>query len=152
MKKIYLLAILLIASVYLIGCTQQATTEKTPTVPTSPETKAVQKDIEKAPKSPVTKTLTPTPQIKEFNVQAFRFSFNPAVIEVKEGDKVILHLTSTDVPHGFGLPDFGINEALNPGETKTVEFIADKKGTFTFRCTIPCGSGHSGMSGKLIVQ
>jgi cytochrome c oxidase subunit 2 len=34
----------------------------------------------------------------------------------------------------------------------TAEFVASKKGTFSYRCSIPCGHGHGGMEGTLIVQ
>ena len=36
-------------------------------------------------------------------------------------------------------------------ETKKVEFVADKAGTFSFRCSVPCGSGHQLMQGTLVV-
>jgi heme/copper-type cytochrome/quinol oxidase subunit 2 len=32
-----------------------------------------------------------------------------------------------------------------------VTFVADKAGTFTWRCNIPCGAGHQHMTGKLVV-
>ncbi len=57
-----------------------------------------------------------------------------------------------DVPHGFKLKEFGIDEKLNPGEEVTVEFIANKTGEFEFYCNVQCGAGHSDMRGKLIVE
>ena len=59
---------------------------------------------------------------------------------------------SVDVAHGFSLLDFNVNENLEPGKEITVEFIADKKGTFTFYCSVPCGANHKEMKGKLIVK
>lgn len=89
---------------------------------------------------------------KEFVVTAKQWSFSPATIKVKKGDKVVLKITSTDVSHGFNLPTFNINETLEPGKTKTVEFVADKTGTFTFSCSVACGAGHKAMTGTLIVE
>jgi len=90
--------------------------------------------------------------VKEFDVTAKRWEFDPDPIKVNEGDKVILNIKSIDVAHGIAIPDFGISARLNPGKETRVEFIADKKGTFTFFCNVQCGSGHSLMRGQLIVE
>lgn len=90
--------------------------------------------------------------LKEFTITAKRFEFNPSTISVNEGDKVRLKITSLDVTHGFSLPSFNINKDLKPGEEVIIEFTADKVGTFTFACSVVCGSGHGSMNGKLIVK
>ncbi len=93
-------------------------------------------------------------EIKEFNVIAKQWEFVPNVIEVNKGDKVRLKVTSVDVTHGIGLPDFGVDSVrLPPNETKIVEFVADKTGTFnTMICTVFCGSGHNDMKGSIVVR
>ncbi len=73
------------------------------------------------------------------------------MITVKKGEQVRLNITSIDVTHGFSIPDFGVNTSLVPNQTNTVEFTATKTGTFSFFCSIFCGSGHSGMRGTLQV-
>jgi len=90
--------------------------------------------------------------VKEFRITARQFSFTPGEIEVKKGDTVRLIITSADVPHGFAIPEYGINEVLMPGEIVSVEFIADKEGTFTAYCSIYCGTGHSEMESRFIVN
>ncbi len=98
-------------------------------------------------------SLTTNPQnTVTIDVIANQFSFNPNPIRVKYGDRVVLNITSQDVTHGFALPDFGINAILNPGETTTVEFVANKRGRFGFYCSVPCGVGHVGMRGNIIVE
>lgn len=92
------------------------------------------------------------PATKTFDVTASQFEFSPSTITVSKGDTVVLNLTSEDVPHGFSLADFNISETLTPGKTKQVTFVADQVGTFSFSCSIVCGSGHSAMKGSLIVQ
>ena len=79
---------------------------------------------------------------------------SPPVIRVNKGDRVVLKLTSSDVVHGFSLKDFGIfiNDGIHPGKPRTVSFIADKAGTFTFACNAICGSRHENMSGTIIVN
>jgi len=94
----------------------------------------------------------PDPQIKEIDVIAKRWEFSPNPIRVRKGDTVILNIESIDVAHGFGLPDFGISERLNPGKTVRIEFIADKRGVFRLFCNVQCGSGHGSMFGQLIVE
>ncbi len=91
-------------------------------------------------------------EVAEINMKAKKWEFIPDTITVKEGTKVVLSIESIDVSHGILLPEFGINESLKPGKLTTVEFIADKKGTFSFSCNVYCGSGHNNMKGTLIVE
>jgi cytochrome c oxidase subunit 2 len=90
--------------------------------------------------------------IRIIEIKASRYKFSPDPIVVKLGEKVRLVLTSTDVAHGLSLPPFRVNIIAAPGQAKTVEFIADKKGTFHAHCSIYCGPGHAGMHATLIVQ
>jgi cytochrome c oxidase subunit 2 len=92
-----------------------------------------------------------TGELKEFNVVAFQWGYEPSTITVNKGDKVRITATSRDVPHGFAINEYGVNLYLDGKTPKTVEFIADKAGTFTIYCNIPCGQGHSSMRGRLIV-
>ena len=91
-------------------------------------------------------------EVKEFKMTAKQFVFEPSTIEVNKGDKVKLIVTSTDVPHGIAIPEYGINQRLEPGKPATIEFTADKQGTFTAFCSVLCGAGHKDMRGKIIVK
>ena len=64
--------------------------------------------------------------VKEFDMTAKQWDFEPSTIEVNQGDTVKLHIESIDVIHGIALPAFGINENLEPGKTVDIEFVADK--------------------------
>ena len=79
------------------------------------------------------------------------FAFYPNQIAVHVGQPLRLYLTSVDVKHGFYLPDFKINKEVNPGQLTVVEFTPNKKGEYLFRCSVFCGIGHIGMTGKLFV-
>jgi nitrous-oxide reductase len=87
---------------------------------------------------------------------AVRSSFEPNKIEVNQGDKVVVHITNieqtTDELHGFGLNEYNINIVIDPGETKTVEFVADKPGVFPFYCTNFCSALHQEMQGYMLVK
>lgn len=98
------------------------------------------------------KPQTGSDGIKEFTMTAKQWKFDPNTIEVNQGDLVRLSVTSLDVTHGLAIPDYGIDEGLYPGQTVDIEFVADRKGTFPFACSVSCGVGHSGMVGKLIVN
>lgn len=91
-------------------------------------------------------------EIKEFTMTAKQWKFEPNTITVNQGDLVRLKITSIDVAHGIAIPGYRINEYLSPGQTISIEFTADRKGTFPFACSVSCGVGHSGMSGKIIVK
>jgi len=88
----------------------------------------------------------------EIKMTAKKYQFDPNVITVKKGDHVKLIITALDRNHGFKLEAFGINQKLEKGEVTTIEFTADKTGTFPFKCSEVCGLGHGKMKGKLVVQ
>jgi len=85
-----------------------------------------------------------------------RSHFTPDIVQAKVGDKVIIHLTNTertpDATHGFAIPTRNVMLSLDPGESTTVEFIADKPGSFSFYCTEFCSALHLEMQGWLIVE
>jgi nitrous-oxide reductase len=87
---------------------------------------------------------------------AVRSSFAPTDFEVTQGDEVTVAVTNieqtTDELHGFALLDYNINIVIDPGETKTVTFKADKPGVFPFYCTNFCSALHQEMQGYLIVK
>lgn len=85
-------------------------------------------------------------------ITAERFRFTPDIIHVKGGTLVHLDLKATNGTHGFQLSEYGIDESLDEGETKVIEFVAQQKGEFAFRCSHFCGLGHFGMKGTLIVE
>lgn len=114
--------------------------------PVSPPTAQKQKTT-----PPPTEQKPAASQVKEFTMTAKNWDFEPSNISVKKGDKVRLHIKSVDVDHGFTLAAFGVSTTLKPGETKTVEFVADKVGNHSFFCSVFCGAGHKEMRGTLTV-
>jgi nitrous-oxide reductase len=87
---------------------------------------------------------------------AVRSNFEPNKIEVNEGDKVTIHLTNieqtTDELHGIAIAEYNINVVVDPGETKTIEFVASKPGVFPYYCTNFCSALHQEMQGYLLVK
>ncbi|MCM8800337.1 MAG: cupredoxin domain-containing protein, partial [Candidatus Omnitrophica bacterium] len=85
-------------------------------------------------------------------LEAYQYGFSPDPVIVKKGDIVKLEITSQDVSHGVYIREYGINISVKKGETKRIEFLADKVGEFDILCSVYCGSGHSQMKAKLIVE
>jgi nitrous-oxide reductase len=85
-----------------------------------------------------------------------RSNFRPDTIRVRRGDTVILHITNTekirDATHGFAIPQYNVQMSVDPGETVTVRFVADRPGTFSFYCTEFCSALHLEMQGWLLVE
>jgi cytochrome c oxidase subunit II len=92
------------------------------------------------------------PAVHEIQMTAKKYKFDPDVITVKKGDVVRLIITALDRKHGFKLKEFGIDQELLKGTPTTIEFTADKVGTFEFKCSVFCGFGHGKMKGKLVVE
>jgi cytochrome c oxidase subunit II len=89
---------------------------------------------------------------KAFEITASRFQFEPAVLDVTEGDRVVLTLRSADTTHGLSIPEFKVKATVPKGGAPvTVEFMASKAGTFPFECSEYCGAGHRQMKGRLVV-
>ena len=93
---------------------------------------------------------------KIFEVVARRFSFEPATIDVVEGDTVRLLVRSADGPHGVEIKAFKVKKAVpraKPGDSPvTIEFVAAAAGEYPILCSEYCGNGHKDMTGTLIVR
>lgn len=90
--------------------------------------------------------------VKEFQVEAKPFSFTPNVITVKQGDTVTIVLNNTKGMHDFRIDEFSVaTKKISEGESDTVQFVADKKGSFEYYCSV--GNHRAmGMKGTLVVE
>ena len=141
--KQYILLVILI-SLLAFGCASQSV----------PQNQSVSQSVGQNVKlQEQNKTAVPAgAPLVEINMTARQWEFVPDTITVKKGDHVVIHLTSEDVTHGFMIRDYGINTKIEPGQVATVDFIADKEGTFGFRCSVLCGEGHKEQTGTLTVE
>lgn len=89
--------------------------------------------------------------IRIIEVKASRYKFEPDPVVVRLGEKVRLVVTSTDVAHGIAISEFDVKLSVPAGKTESVEFVADKEGSFYAYCSVYCGSGHGKMQGVLRV-
>lgn len=98
------------------------------------------------------RSATTSPQERVIEITARQFAFEPGVIEVNRGDRVVLKVRAMDVTHGFYLDGYGIREEILPGQEKEIAFTADRPGRFMFRCAVTCGTFHPYMIGWLRVK
>ncbi len=94
----------------------------------------------------------PSGSARTIKMTAELWKFTPSVVRVKQGEKVTLEVTGVSGTHGIAIPGLGINETVIQGQTVDIDIPTDKTGTFDFRCSIQCGSGHNDMTGQVIVE
>jgi plastocyanin len=94
---------------------------------------------------------TATPQERTVRVEASSYQFDPGIVRVNRGDKVTLELLSTDVVHGLHIGGYDLELKADPGQPRSITFIADRSGAFRWRCSVSCGALHPFMIGKLVV-
>lgn len=92
-----------------------------------------------------------TPQERTFRIDARQFAYSPSDLKVSAGDTVTIQLVSTDVVHGLYVDGYDVSVEADPGQSATLTFVADKPGSFRFRCNVTCGAMHPFMIGKLTV-
>ncbi len=103
---------------------------------------AAQQETASAPHAPTTVT---------FDVVGGNFYFTPKVLTVKKGDTVKINFKNAGGFHDFKIDEFGVaSKKINDGEETSVQFVADKIGTFQYYCSV--GSHREkGMWGTLTV-
>ncbi|MBI2572343.1 cupredoxin domain-containing protein [Candidatus Woesearchaeota archaeon] len=104
-----------------------------------------------------TTSSAPTPGATTFLITGENFKFvmdgkDAPELRVKEGDTVRIEFSSTDGFHDWVVDEFDAHtQKVRPGTPTSVEFVASKKGTFEYYCSV--GSHRQqGMKGKLIVE
>jgi len=117
-----LLAILLLGSIILSGCSQK------------PQVKEF-----------VMESYT------EIIDEKYYPKFSPNEITVNKGDTVRIKITNTKGTHDFKIDEFAVaTSQINGGEKATVAFTADKAGSFEYYCSV--GNHRTmGMKGTLTV-
>ncbi len=108
-------------------------------------------------------------QVQTIEMTAKKYEYTPGEIRVKKGARVQLKIRALDRTHGFKISLYpeGAAESGTPGlrfeppqdnwklekeQERVIAFVAERAGTYPFKCSNFCGLGHRGMKGKLIVE
>ena len=77
---------------------------------------------------PASAASSATGATQRFEVTASRYKFEPARIEVRQGEVVELVLRSADTDHGVAIKAYAVKVAIpKGGETVGVSFVANRK-------------------------
>lgn len=124
-------------------------------VPTSApiQTPTARPEETQKPEKTLPTTQTPASGITEISVVGTEFSFNPASINVKVGEKVKLTFKNDGrAPHNLTIEGLNVGtKTISGGQTDVIEFTAMTSGTYAFFCSVP-GHRASGMEGNLKVE
>jgi nitrite reductase (NO-forming) len=103
--------------------------------------------------SPATGAEAPAGTTKSLTVSASEFAFSPSTLSVSKGDTVNITFTNTGkYPHNFTISELNVaSKTIQPGQSDTVTFTADKAGSFQYICSVPTHK-DKGMVGTLTVQ
>lgn len=91
-------------------------------------------------------------ELKSIVIEASNFKFTPNQIVVNQGDTVQISFTSMEGLHDLTIEGLNIKtKTVNTGGVEELTFVAEKKGTFRFYCSV---GNHQvmGMEGILVVN
>jgi heme/copper-type cytochrome/quinol oxidase subunit 2 len=86
----------------------------------------------------------------EYVIKAQKGEFLPSEIIVNLGDLIKINFTAVDKDYHFTQPDFGFDEKISRGTTKTISLSANAVGKFKFYCS-SCGGPDNGPFGYILI-
>lgn len=152
------LVALLVAIVILGGGYYWFTSQQSPATNIDVSMDVDGRDMPTPPTTPATSTSTSTPStgtqngaVKEFTVTGKNFSFIPAAMSVKRGDRVRITFVNESGTHDLRVDGYNVGtKVIQGGASETFEFVADKTGSFEYYCSVG-QHREMGMKGTLTV-
>jgi cytochrome c oxidase subunit 2 len=74
------------------------------------------------------------------------------ILKLKVGQTYRVHISSTDLQHGFSLMPMNMNFTVLPGYDHVLTLTPTSTGEFPIICNEFCGIGHHVMTGRIIVE
>ena len=89
----------------------------------------------------------------EITVTGTEYSFNPASIIVKKGEKVKLTFVNAgSTIHSLVIDGLDVKtKMISPGKSETIEFVAESDSNLTFYCGV-ANHREMGMEGEIIIE
>jgi heme/copper-type cytochrome/quinol oxidase subunit 2 len=92
------------------------------------------------------------PNRREFTLRAREYRFSPSRIEVAQDDLVKVTVQSEDVAYSLTIDEYRVSKRVPAGGSTTLEFRADRTGTFPYYSNLTSDSRHAQMRGELVVR
>jgi cytochrome c oxidase subunit II len=83
---------------------------------------------------------------------ALAYGYNPEKMEVSVGSTVWFTVTSSDVVHGFAIPETNVNNMIAPGEVSQISHKFTKPGVYPILCKEYSWGGHENMQATIEVK
>jgi len=92
------------------------------------------------------------PNRRELTLTARNYRFSPSRIEVAQDDLVKLTVQSEDNAYSVTIDEYRVSRRVPAGGSTTLEFRADRAGTFAFYSNLTNDTRHAQMRGELVVR
>jgi heme/copper-type cytochrome/quinol oxidase subunit 2 len=92
------------------------------------------------------------PNKREITLTARNYRFSPSRIEVAQDDLVKLTVQSEDNAYSVTIDEYRVSRRVPAGGSTTLEFRADRAGTFAFYSNLTNDARHAQMKGELVVR
>jgi heme/copper-type cytochrome/quinol oxidase subunit 2 len=101
---------------------------------------------------PLARGQEQAPNKREIALTARNYRFAPSRIEVAQDDLVKLTVQSEDVAYSLTIDEYRVSRRVPAGGSTTLEFRADRAGTFAFYSNLTNDARHAQMKGELVVR
>lgn len=91
-------------------------------------------------------------QLKKFHITASEGRIAPNVVRVRKGESVQIVFVSKDGNYGIKIKEFNVSAKATPEKPAVVSFVADRIGTFEFRCARSWNMKKWSSNGTLVVD
>lgn len=143
--------VLVIVGVLIFKNSNNKTSSTNPDLGGQSAAPGVNTDTNSVVTPPVNSPVT-VDKVKSFTVTGKPFSFTPSTMTVNKGDTVKITFVNEAGTHDWVIDEFNARtKVLQGGQTETIEFVADKSGSFEYYCSVGTHR-QMGMKGTLIVN
>ena len=109
--------------------TQNKSSEKAPAV--------IQTDNTTSQTGTQKETAEEVSDVTVIEMEAGSFYYKPNVITAKKGERIRVVMKSVSMMHDFVIDELNVKSPIvKDGDTATIEFVADKTGSFEYYCSV----------------